>query len=86
MAISLKIGERGKPQEFIDSYTKDFLEFYGFEDYKLNVPFSKLNAPFSEELITDLITVQTKYGELVVQKEDVITYVGNGIWSVSKDE
>lgn len=75
MAISLKIGERGKPQEFIDSYTKDFLEFYGFEDYKLN-------APFSEELIT----VQTKYGELVVQKEDVITYVGNRIWSVSKDE
>lgn len=75
MAISLKIGERGKPQEFIDSYTKDFLEFYGFEDYKLNEPFSE-----------ELITVQTKYGELVVQKEDVITYVGNGIWSVSKDE
>ena len=74
MAISLKIGERGKPQEFINSYTKDFLEFYGFEDYKLN-------APFSEELIT----VQTKYGELVVQKEDVITYVGNGIWSVSHE-
>lgn len=24
--------------------------------------------------------------ESVVQKEDVITYVGNGIWSVSKDE
>lgn len=75
MAISLKIGERGKPQEFIDSYTKDFLEFYGFEDYKVNEPFSE-----------ELITVQTKYGELVVQKEDVITYVGNGIWSVSKDE
>lgn len=75
MAISLKIGEQGKPQEFIDSYTKDFLEFYGFEDYKLNEPFSE-----------GLITVQTKYGELVVQEEDVITYVGNGIWSVSKDE
>lgn len=74
MAISLKIGERGKPQEFIDSYTKDFLDFYGFEDYKLNVPFSE-----------ELITVQTKYGELVVQEEDVITYVGNGIWSVSHE-
>lgn len=74
MAISLKIGERGKPQEFIDSYTKYFLEFYGFEDYELNTPFSE-----------DLITVQTKYGELVVQKEDVITYVGDGIWSVSHE-
>lgn len=75
MAISLKIGERGKPQEFIDSYTKDFLEFYGFEDYKLNEPFSE-----------ELITVQTKYGELVVSANDVITYVGDGIWSVSKNE
>ena len=74
MAISLKIGERGKPQEFIDSYTKYFLEFYGFEDYELNAPFSE-----------DLITVQTKYGELVVQKGDVITYVGNRIWSVSHE-
>lgn len=74
MAISLKIGEQGKPQEFIDSYTKYFLEFYGFEDYKLNEPFSE-----------DLITVQTKYGELVVQEEDVITYVGDGIWSVSHE-
>lgn len=74
MAINLKIGERGKPQEFINSYTKDFLEFYGFEDYELNAPFSE-----------NLITVQTKYGELVVQEEDVITYVGDGIWSVSHE-
>lgn len=30
-------------------------------------------------------TVETKYGELVVHDNDVVTYVGNRTWSVSHE-
>ena len=30
-------------------------------------------------------TVETKYGELVVHDNDVVTYVGNKHWSVSHE-
>lgn len=29
-------------------------------------------------------TVRTKYGETVVYADDVVTYVGNDIWSVCR--
>lgn len=72
----LGIGVRGEVINFVDSYTESFLYKHGLKRYDL----------VSKYTSDHLTTVQTKYGELVVQKEDVITYVGNGIWSVSKDE
>ena len=32
------------------------------------------------------VFVQTKYGELVISLSDVVTYVGNDIWSVSREK
>lgn len=38
-------------------------------------------------IITPLCeTVQTKYGEMVIYGFDVITYVGDGIWSTERSQ
>lgn len=34
----------------------------------------------------DLISVPTKYGQLVVKNEDMLTYVGNNVWDVRRDK
>ena len=70
----LGIGARGKVIDFIDSYTESFLYKNGFKRYELE-------SPINEKLTT----VQTKYGELVISLSDVVTYVGDGVWSVSHD-
>lgn len=54
-----------------------FLEKYGYKAYGHVVPFGNL-AILAE-------TVETKYGELVVHDNDVVTYVGNRTWSVSHE-
>lgn len=72
----LGIGARGKAIVFNDTYTESFLYNHGFKRYEL----------VSKYTTDHLTTVQTKYGELVVSANDVITYVGDGIWSVSRDE
>ena len=71
----LGIGARGEVINFVDSYTESFLYKHGFKRYELE-------SPINEKLTT----VQTKYGELVVHNNNVITYVGDHIWSVSRDE
>jgi hypothetical protein len=70
----LGIGARGKVITVNDTYTERFLYDHGFKRYEL----------VSKYTIDHLTTVQTKYGELVVHANDVVTYVGNGIWSVSR--
>lgn len=72
----LGIGARGEVINFVDSYTESFLYKHGFKRYEL----------VSKYTVDHLTTVQTKYGELVVGINDVITYVGHGIWSVSRNE
>lgn len=72
----LGVGARGKVIDFNDTYTESFLYNHGFKRYEL----------VSKYATDHLTTVQTKYGELVVSANDVITYVGDGIWSVSGDE
>lgn len=72
----LGMGARGKVIDFTDSYTEKFLYEHGLKRYELD---SMLIKQY-------LNTIQTKYGELVVDLSDVVTYVGHGIWSVSKDE
>lgn len=32
------------------------------------------------------MSTQTKFGEMVVYPDDVLTYIGNKKWSISKDE
>lgn len=71
----LGIGARGEVINFVDSYTERFLYKHGFKRYELE---SSINEK--------LTTVQTKYGELVISLSDVVTYVGNDIWSVSREK
>lgn len=72
----LGIGARGEVINFVDSYTESFLYKHGLKRYDL----------VSKYTSDHLTTVQTKYGELVVHNNNVITYVGDHIWSVSRDE
>lgn len=72
----LGVGARGKAIAFNDTYTESFLYNHGFKHYEL----------VSKYTSDHLTTVQTKYGELVVSANDVITYVGDHTWSVSRNE
>lgn len=77
MKIKIDIGTRGTLKEFKKSYQRDFLEKYGYKAYSHVVPF---NRPV---ILAE--SVKTKYGELVVHDNDVVTYVGNKHWSVSHE-
>lgn len=72
----LGIGVRGETIDFTRIYTEGFLYKHGFKRYEL----------VSKYTVDHLTTVQTKCGELIIGINDVITYVGHGIWSVSRDD
>ncbi|MGO5078594.1 hypothetical protein ACTQ4M_01090 [Lactobacillus amylovorus] len=73
----LDIGLRGTLREFKATYTTGFLRKHGYMAY---IPQNSFNhIPLCE-------TVQTKYGEMVIYGFDVITYVGNGIWSTERSQ
>ena len=74
MKISIPIGTRGKATEFRDSYTRDFLSNYNF----IVINFVN-NGNYFRAL------VKTKYGYIAVCGDEQVTYVGDGIWSVSHD-
>lgn len=77
MKIKIDIGTRGTLKEFKKSYQRKFLEKYGYKAYGHVTPF---NRPV---ILAE--SVKTKYGELVVHDNDVVTYVGNKHWSVSHE-
>ena len=77
MKIKIDIGTRGMLKEFKKSYQRDFLEKYGYKAYDHVAAF---NRPV---ILAE--SVKTKYGELVVHDNDVVTYVGNKHWSVSHE-
>lgn len=77
MKIKIAIGTRGPLKEFKKSYQRKFLEKYGYKAYGHVTAF---NRPV---ILAE--TVETKYGELVVHDNDVVTYVGNKHWSVSHE-
>lgn len=72
----LNIGARGKVVTVADTYTERFLYNHGFKRHELVSKYITIDH---------LTTVQTKCGEIVVHANDVVTYVGNNIWSVSKN-
>lgn len=73
----LDVGLRGTLNEFKATYTLGFLKKNGYNAYIPSNSFN--NHPLCE-------TVQTKYGEMVIYGWDVITYVGNGIWSTERSQ
>ena len=76
MKIKIDIGTRGTLKEFKNSYKRDFLEKHGYKAYGHVVPFGSC-AVLAE-------AVETKYGELVVHDNDVLTYLGHKLWAVTK--
>lgn len=76
MKIKIDIGTRGTLKEFKNAYTAKFLKLHGYKEY---------GYQWFGEIVT-FKTVKTKYGELVIYNNSVLTYVGDGIWSVAKDE
>ncbi len=74
----LPIGTRGTLKEFKQVHTVKFLKRYGYKEYGY--------WPYLDKPRTLAETVKTKFGELVIHDSDVLTYVGNKKWSISKDE
>lgn len=70
------IGARGTLRQFKKKYTTRFLKLHGYKEH---------GYQFFGEIVL-IKTVKTKYGELVIHNDSVITYVGSGVWSVSKNE
>ncbi|WP_131501294.1 hypothetical protein [Lactobacillus crispatus] len=76
MKIDLPVGTRATLDEFIDSYTPYFLMKYGYNQYAAHS--MGINKAVCQ-------SVETKYGEVVVHHDDILTYVGNKKWSVTRD-
>lgn len=74
MNFELPIGARGNIAEFQKIFTIDFLT----ED---NLTF--YSSTFGG---AGVISALTKYGEVIVHKNDVLTYLGNGIWDVRREK
>lgn len=74
MKIKIDIGTRGTLKKFKKSYQRKFLEEYGYKAYGHVGPFGNF--------VIVAETVETEYGEVVVCDKDVVTYVGNKLWSV----
>lgn len=68
---NLAVGTRGTAKEFLYAHTREFLMEHGFK-----------TQSFKNLMV--FMSVQTKYGEMVVYKGDMLTYVGKGIWSLNK--
>lgn len=76
MKIDLPVGTRATLEEFIDAYTPYFLMKYGYREYSTPVPLS------GRRVICR--SMKTKYGEITVHDDDVLTYVGGKKWAVEQ--
>ena len=66
--------KRVKVDDILSTYNRSFLEDHNCVICPMNF----------DDRFTAI--VKTKYGYLAVNYRDYITYVGNGIWSVTKDD
>ena len=81
MKIEISIGERGPAKRFKDFYSENALKRYGwgFCNYHL-ITLSGNNVDFR------LCAVNTRNDYVAVNDDDVLTYVGSHVWSVSRSE
>ena len=75
----LDVGLRGTMEHFKQTFTKEFLKKHGYGTYEKHTPFTGNDIVLCQ-------TVQTKYGEMVIQDDNVVTYVGDGVWSVDRNK
>lgn len=74
--IKLSIGTRARCIDFCDTYQTAYLIKHGWKFNKL------AGSRFNQYLRS----VRTKYGEIIVDFNDVLTYVGDGVWDVRSSE
>ena len=81
MKIEISIGERGTAKTFKDFYSENALKRYGwgFCNYHLI-------TLYGNKIDRRLYFVNTKNGNVDVNDDDVLTYVGSHVWSVSRSE
>lgn len=77
MKIEISIGERGPAKTFKDFYSENALKQYGwgFCNYQL-ITLS------GNKIDRRLCVVNTGNGNVDVNDDDVLTYVGSHVWSV----
>lgn len=72
--------KRFKVKEILVTYTSDFLEKHNlFNTTVILGTLSFTNISFTA-------IAKTKYGYIAVDEQDYITYVGDGVWSVTRNE
>lgn len=76
MKIKIPIGTRATCLEFCDTYQSSYLSKYGWSFHRLD----------GQRFMQYLRSVKTKYGEIIVNYDDVLTYAGDGIWDVRSKE
>ena len=81
MINRLSVGLRGDINYFVKSYQYNFLDKHGFHKYRL---IHSLEFNNNADVNFRLCAVNTKYGEMVIHDNDVVTYLGNDLWNVRK--
>lgn len=80
MKIEIPVGTRGTLKEFKTSYQPEFLSKYGYKRYTNIIPLNGL------KVVCEAVNVKYNsiQGELIVHDNDVLTYLGNKLWAVTK--
>ena len=81
MKIELKVGTRATTKDFRNTYKARYLVEHG---WRIDSVVKPMVAGLTNRV--DLVSVPTKYGQLVVKNEDMLTYVGNNVWDVRSDK
>lgn len=74
--INIPVGTRDTADHFWGNYTEKFLKKYNF---------LMMSAIILDDKTMLRAIVKTKYGYIAVKYDDYVTYVGDGIWSVSHE-
>lgn len=73
--------KRVKVKDILSTYNTDFLEKHNF----FNIGTDSTGALLFSHISFTAIA-KTKYGYMAVEWRDYITYVGDGVWSVTRNE
>lgn len=81
MKIEMQVGTRATVADFRNTYKARYLLQHG---WRIDSVVNPMVVGLTDRV--DLVSVPTKYGQLVVKNEDMLTYVGNNVWDVRSDK
>ena len=81
MKIEMQVGTRATTKDFRNTYKARYLLQHG---WRIDSVVNPMVVGLTDRV--DLVSVPTKYGQLVVKNEDMLTYVGNNVWDVRSDK